>query len=386
MDAPVKKVLLVTNIPNPYRLPLFNELHRQLTAAGMKLYVLFGAGGYDRRKFELDWKEAEFQYEILGSRGLNVGGREKTMMTYGGLRGAIRRNKPDLIIVSGFSLATLKLWLLSFSRRLPYIIWSGSVLFPGWYDSAARRWLRKRMIKRATAYIAYGSKAKEYFVEMGADPGKVHVAINTVDTSFFSGETKRLRTEPSHDGRRHLLYIGYLEPRKNVSNLLELAAKLMQRRKDFVLDIVGSGSEEVLLKQKAEDLQLADFVRFHGFRQKAELPAFFARASCFLFQTDFDIWGLVLNEAMAAGLPCLASKSAGAVTDLLDHGVNGYIVDYRDQDSVLGYLEGVLNHPAEARAMGDRAAATIRERATLEISAAGFMKAILSAPQPPKGE
>jgi len=373
------KILLVTNIPNPYRLALFNELNRQMKAAGFDLKIIFGSAGYKRRQFKLDLSEAGFSFEVLDSHTLNVGNREKTLVTYRGLGKQLRKEGRCILIVSGFSMATMKIWLRSFFIPTHYLIWSGSVEFPGWYDSALRRFFRKLFVRRASAFIAYGSLAKDYFKKLGAQPDRIFIALNTVDVDFFAEETHKLRASLPSMGKKHLLYVGYLEPRKNVDNLVAIAGKLAARRKDFILDIVGAGSQLEALKERAEALQLTDCIRFHGFRQKEELPGFFARATCFLFQTDFDIWGLVLNEAMAAGLPCISSDKAGATGDLVQEGKNGYVADFSRHDEVIGRIESLLDDPGLAARMGTEASKFIREQASLANSAAGFVKAVKAA-------
>jgi len=378
MDESVRKrrVVLVTNIPNPYRLALFTELNRQMADRGMELHVVFGSAGYRRRKFILDWSTAGFRYTVLKSLRVNAGGREKTMITYSGLSRLLRKERPDTVIVGGFSLATFRLWWRSFFGNTPYVIWSGSVTFPGWYDSAARRFLRRRFVRRAASYVAYGSRAAAYLLALGAPPGSVRIAINTVDTEFFAAETRKKRMELGTPEKRHLLYVGYLEPRKDVGTLIAMAASLARERSDFVLDIVGDGTQREQLKHAAAAQGVDERVVFHGFVQKEDLPAFYARASCFLFQTGFDIWGLVLNEAMAAGLPCIVSDRAGAAYDLIRNGETGYRVDFRDTVSVCRLVNSLLDHPQQAAAMGAAAADFVRDKAALAVSARGFIQAV----------
>ena len=121
------KVLLITNIPNPYRVPLFNELSRQLNSRGVGLKILFGAKGYERRYFNLDMRDCMFDYEILPARRLPHVDNERVSFTYGGLFTRIRKYNPDLIITNGFSVATVKLWFRSWFMDTPYLIWSGAI-------------------------------------------------------------------------------------------------------------------------------------------------------------------------------------------------------------------------------------------------------------------
>jgi glycosyltransferase involved in cell wall biosynthesis len=370
------KILIVTNIPNPYRIALFNELNKQLISRGTGLKVIFGAMGYPGRKFKLEMKECQFDYSVLNSSYFNLFFTRKPLFTYSGLLKLIRREQPDqIIIIIGFSLGTVKLWLRSFRDKTPIIIWSGTI--PTSKHSFLRRMQRKLIMKRVSGYIAYGSKAKKHLVSLGADPGKVHIAINTVDTTFFSSKTSQLRQELEEKGdKKHLTYIGYFIPRKNVLRVLEVVKLLAGTRNDFVLDLIGDGPDRDKLERFVEENGISNFVKFHGFRQTDELPFFLARSHCFLFQTDFDIWGLVLNEAMAAGIPCISSIHAGATHDLIIEGETGFAMDFEDGEKVVEKISWILDNRQKAKEIGRNAALFIKKNASLKNSVTGFIHSI----------
>jgi glycosyltransferase involved in cell wall biosynthesis len=376
----VKKAVLITNIPNPYRVPLFNELAAQLKEHNWSLTVIFGSRGYSRRRFELNESDRAFHAIFLDSASYQVGSdNEKTTFSYKGLTKAIRNEKPDVIITNGFSPATLRVWLQSFIYPVPFLIWSGAVNAPGRFDSAIRKLQRKLMVNKAAGFIVYGSKAADYLKSLGSGSKPVYTAINTVDTEFFASETTRHRTTKIQDGKFHLTFTGYLVKRKKVENLLSCIALLSQKRNDFVLDILGDGEDRKRLENWCTEHQLNGVVKFHGFIQKEDLPKHLALSVGFLFQTDFDIWGLVLNEAMAAGLPVIASPHAGAAADLIRDGVNGYISDFSDTTATIARIEELLDNRDKAQEMGRNAAAYIQQHAGLRQSASGFVSAILKA-------
>ncbi len=368
-------VIIVTNIPNPYRVALFNVLHDRLAAGGRRLVVLFGAETYSRRRFVLDPSEIRFTYRILRSRTVHAGDNEKTLFTYGGLMDHVRRLRPVAVITSGFSMATLRLRLSARRTGIPYIIWTGSIAHPGRNDSFLRIRLRRFLVAGAAAFVAYGSRARDYLVSLGADRNRVAIGINTVDTAFFARETERLRQQAA-PGPPRLTVVGYLVPRKRTGRVLEAAARVAKTGRPFVIDIVGDGEDRQALQALALALGLEEHVVFHGFKQRNELPLFLARSSGFLFQTDFDVWGLVLNEAMAAGLPCLASPNAAATGDLVQEGRTGFVVDFNDATAAAERIGWLLDHPDEGRRIGRDAARFIGEAATLGRSADGFLKAL----------
>ncbi|MFM7016001.1 MAG: glycosyltransferase family 4 protein [Bacteroidota bacterium] len=373
----MKKVVLITNIPNPYRVPLFNELNSQLKKENIHLKIIFATKTYKRRLFQLDEKEFNFDYSYLNNEAITIGGNaENAYFSYKGLKRVLKIEQPDLIIVSGFSSATLKVFSFSLFHKTPYLIWNGSIEKKGRKDSIIRTFQRKLLTRFAKGFIAYGTKAKSYLVGLGAHPSKVFIAINTVDTSFYDIETSKLRATTYNDGVHHFIYLGYLVPRKNVGLLIDIAYLLKQQRSDFCIDIIGDGESKAKLESKVQELNLCDQIKFHGFKQKNELPIYFANTEALLFQTDFDIWGLVLNEAMAAGLPCLSSIHAGASTDLIEDRINGFIVDYENKEQVVEKINFIIENPKKAEELGVNARDFIRKNASLSVSANGFVKAI----------
>ncbi|HNQ61382.1 MAG TPA: glycosyltransferase family 4 protein [Bacteroidia bacterium] len=372
----IKKVIIVTNVPNPYRIPLFNEIHAQLLKKNIALKVVFGSENYSRRKSKLNLAECSFTYVFLNSVKYDFGNSEKTYFTYKGLLKVLESEKADCVIMSGFSIGTSKLWWRSLWKKTNYIIWSGAVKAPGRNDSLLRRIQRRLIAGSAKGFIAYGSKAKDYIMSLGIDAEKIEIGINTVDTAFFSAETKALRSVLTPDNVARLTYIGYLSTRKNVLRLLEIIHELSLERKDFVLDIIGDGDDKPNLEKFVQMNSLSEIVHFHGFKQKSELPAYLAGSAGFLFQTDFDIWGLVLNEAMAAGLACISSTQAGATVDLIKDGETGFIVDYKNKDLVKSKINWILDNPDQARLMGEKARNFIEQEASLHVSASGFVRAI----------
>jgi len=377
MDAPVmKKVLLITNIPTPYRVPLFNVLSDLLRREGFQLKVIFSGKGYARRQFKLREEDFRFEYHFLeGGKYSSGETSERTFFFYKGLSRVIRKEKPMLCIVSGVSPATLICFFNKLTKGIPYVIWSGSVP----HERNQSRWRnlqRKLLIRSASACVAYGSRAKRYLEDMGAPPENVEIGINTVDTAFFHDETFKHRVELQTKVPFTFLYLGYLIPRKNAGRILEAVARLKRNRSGFRVMIVGDGVSKPGLEDQSAALGINEIVRFTGYKQKEDLPALLAQSHVFLFQTDFDIWGLVLNETMAAGLAALVSPHAGAIDDLLEEGKTGLRCNFENIEETAHKMEWMMDHQEQVRQMGLEAAQRVKEKASLETSAQGFLRAI----------
>ena len=151
---------------------------------------------------------------------------------------------------------------------------------------------------------------------------------------------------------RYFLFVGRFAPEKNLVRLLEAYAGYRQTagQSAWGLVLVGSGPLEKELRAQVEKLR--DVV-FAGFQQKDTLPAYFGLASCLVLPSISEPWGLVVNEAMAAGLPVLVSNRCGCVPELVQPGVNGYVCDPLDTEEMARLLGVVSSDTAEAGRMGE---------------------------------
>lgn len=368
----LRPLVVVTNLPTPYRVPLFNTLDRQLRAAGWELEVVFGSRFNQRRRWRIAPEEYGFRHHFLEGRNFRLA-RERIVNTYAGLRRLLGERKPGGIICTGYSAGTMAAARYARRAGIPLAIWSGTTAAAqerAWWRRYQRRWL----IGRSDAFLAYGTEAREYLLGLGAPAERVFIAWNTVDTSRFeqlSGAHSPSRYEPLR-----LLTVGYLEPRKRVDRAIRAVAAAVGRGLDVTLDVAGEGSEREALEALARECGVADRVRFLGYLDYDALRPAYAKAHAFLFATARDIWGLVLVEAMAAGLPCLASTRAGATRDLVLEEETGYAVDFDDTDTVVDRLARLRGDPGRIEYMGNEARNRIRDHFTLDHSGRSWVKLV----------
>lgn len=367
-------IILITNVITPYRLPLFNEINRQLRENGFCLYVIFSSYGYKRRKWRVDMSECDFEYEVLEGKQVGyLGDQVNFSFTYPRILSIIRKKKPFRTIVSGFSTASIKLWFYSYFSKVHYIIWSGAIETEG--GSRLRRWFRMLLVRRAFGFIVYGQKAKLYLESFSAPSDKISVGINTTDTHFFSSQVEEFRQCDSNNKKR-LLVVSYFVQGKQLDRVIALVKVLSKKRKDFILTLVGDGPEKSNMDEQIKKLQIEEYFEFTGYQQKHNIPKYLAQADCFLFPTDKDTWGMSLVEAMASSLPCIASLNAAACYDIIEHGDNGFIVDFQDIPSIIPIIEKLFDEPDFAKAVGKKAAKMIAENVTIEKSTQGFIEAM----------
>ncbi len=381
------RVLLITNIPSPYRIPLFNRLSDRLAESGISLSVLFLARQYARRRWSVEEKEFRFEYSYLDGPRLTYG--EAFLSLAPAIPFRLLKARPEAIVAAGFSFSTLWVRLYCAVSGVPYVLWSGetSAEAAGRRAVAVRTAVRRWMAGGASSFVAYGSEAHRYLSSLSADPDRIFIGQNTVDTKYWQDTAEQLRS-----GRRqlpdggtpkpfNLLFVGYLEERKGVHLMLR-AASLVHRDRpdlDFDLHIVGSGPQESGLRALSSELGIGAITRFWGYRQKQELPPFYAISDWLIFPSITELYGLVPLEAMASGVPVICSRRAGCAHDLIEDGVNGLLVDPTDVSALAQTIQRCLPDPALRSGMAVAAMETVEKRFTIERSAAGFAAAIQRA-------
>ena len=151
-----------------------------------------------------------------------------------------------------------------------------------------------------------------------------------------------------------MLIVSQLIQRKNILQALETFSFLSKKYSNIILKIAGTGSEEILLKSYCKKNYLQN-VYFLGNVQPQELMKYYAEADVLLSIAHMDQWPQVVNEAMACGVPVIASTTSGIDSYFLQEGINGYLVDPEDRDALFRRLEYLILNPDQTRSMGKEA-------------------------------
>jgi len=371
------KVLLVTNIISPYRIPLFNYLHNQ---NDVEFRVIALAEKEANREWLLQKEQIKFPYRILPGLHKFMWSRELPIHLNWGLWRVLREYNPDVVITSGYD--TLTYWVAFAYCKLHkknFVLWNGTTLMSTTKTHGLVGIIKRVIIKGADAYITYGTKAAEYLEQMGARSNRIYVGVNTVDMEWYRREWYAVCKEASFACERleyppvMLLYIGQLIERKNVKRLLEVLAKL--RDPDLGILIVGSGPQKAELEEfcRRHDVQNA---YFEGFKQQPDLPRYYAIADVFVLPSIKEVWGLVVNEALATGLYVLCSNRAGAAYDLIKEGWNGALFDPYNMEELAALIKETKENIEEVRARREAISDRACREFSIERSAETFLEAI----------
>jgi len=270
--------------------------------------------------------------------------------------------------------------LYSILFRKPLILWSGDTAHRAAGISCLQRWSRKLLTKHPVAFLAYGKAAETYLVSLGVSREKIFHSVQAIDNDYWqqavsATNPSTIREQYNLRGRV-ALFVGRLIQLKGLDYLLHAWALLPEQvRESNSLLIVGGGEEYEHLVTLADQLGL-NTVHFAGSRKPEELPAYYAAANLFVFPTFLDIWGLVVNEAMNAGLPVLCSKYAGCAEELIVEGVNGNTFDPARPDKLAALLEHWLENGPETP---DKVIQTHVVQWSFDKSEKGFLGAISCA-------
>ena len=207
-------------------------------------------------------------------------------------------------------------------------------------------WVKRGLVRLFDAALVGGQPQKRYFTSLGLPAEKIFTGYDAVNNDYFACRAEVVRGQSSEVRGKYempehyFLSLGRFVAKKNLSALIRAYRKFLdaslENRTHLIL--VGSGEEEAKLRALCHELRLPAYnktelkitnhkseirnempgVHFYGFRQIEENPAFYALADAFILPSSREEWGLVVNEAMASGLPVIVSEPAGCAEDLLE--------------------------------------------------------------------
>ncbi len=254
-------------------------------------------------------------------------------------------------------------------RGLPTIMSSDTQLpvEGGPVTQAPKRGLRRtlkravltRFLRLSAFFLPAGSRQWAYFAHYGVPAERMRVHHMTVNVGWFKARAEEARADRVALRRRLglpedaivLVYVGRLVARKAPSVLLEAYAKVRREFPACRLVLVGEGPERQGLASLAGVFGVE--VRLAGFQQGLDLVDWYAAADVFVLPSLQEPWGLVINEALACGLPVVTTDAVGAVDDLVHEGENGYVVTAGDAPALSRALRRLVSSSELRRRMGE---------------------------------
>jgi glycosyltransferase involved in cell wall biosynthesis len=358
-----QRLVIITEIISPYRIPLFNALANRTE---LQLHVIFLAETDPvLREWNVYKNEIKFSFEVLRSWRKRIAGTH--FLLNRGVTRALGRADPTLILCGGYNyLASWQAQRWARHHNVPFLLWSESHARDMRSRLAAVELLKSEFVAQCTGFVVPGKAAFEYLRTFKISEERIFTALNAVDNDFFANNAlfarqnaRELRSQLNLP-TRYFLFTGRLVKEKGIFELLSAYAKLDgSLRKQIGLVFVGNGpSRDELQNHAASDP--SEMIRFVGFVQRELLPTYYALAEIMVLPTYTDPWGLVVNEAMACGLPILVSEVAGCAIDLVTENWNGKIVPARNVEALAAAMHELAKDPAHSRWMGANSSTRIQ--------------------------
>ena len=331
------KILYLTNLPSPYRVDFFNELVR----CGFDVTVLFERCNAQNRN--QNWQsEEKFLFQEIYLKSLKIG--NESSFSFDAIK-YLKKMNFDLFVIDGYSSITAMICIEYLKvKKIPFVISvDGGIISQ---DSWIKYKIKKHFLGAASAWLSSGSVTTNYLVHYGAKLKNVYeypfssIKNADIEKPLNEVEKEKLRKKMQLSERNTILFVGQFIYRKGIDVLLDSVRKLSSVKLNILL--VGGEADENL-KKIVNDYKLEN-VHFIPFKSKSKLKDYYKVTDVFVMPTRYDVWGLVINEAMGYGLPVVSTNQCVAAQTMITPGRNGFIVNVNDADALSEKIEFLLKN------------------------------------------
>lgn len=320
-------------VPSPYQRDLFYELSR-LPELNITVNYLEDASP------DSPWPQKPLQpYERI-LPGQYVG--------WGASRFHLNWHWPDLsttdvVVLNGYQNSAAQWILHTQARHIPCIFWGEKIVANAPGIKGKLQKVLAYGLNHCAAIAAIGTRAEQDYQQRFPDKAIVNIPYYCDLTGFQQQRPTRPRTPPT------ILFCGQMIDRKGVDLLLDAFARLVKADMSAKLLLVGREAELPHMLATLPQ-EVVHQIEYAGFQAPEDLPQFFHRADIFVLPSRYDGWGVVVNQALGAGLPIICSDAVGSAPDLVKTGRNGEIFPAGDSDGLYEALAGYLQTPTQIEA------------------------------------
>ncbi|MBK7143966.1 MAG: glycosyltransferase family 4 protein [Xanthomonadales bacterium] len=321
------------------------------------------------------------------SRVLQNQSRRPSLTTFSGcdtpeIVDEIRAGRFDAVIVNGWGSKTALQALYACRRHgVPCLVrGEANGLRPrAWW----KRWLHRALIARYSACLAIGTRNRDYYLAAGVPPSRIFPTPYCIDNARFAASADAQRAAPgraalcTHFGlepqRTTFLFSGKFVDKKHPLDAIAALRVARAQGADVQLLMVGDGPLRATLETAGHGLP----VRFAGFLNQSQMAAAYAAGDCLVLPSDSgETWGLVVNEAMASGLPVIVSDQVGCAADLVQPGVTGDVYPCRDVHALAARMQVHAADRNQLLTMGMNARALVFASFSFELVVDGVLAAL----------
>ena len=284
--------------------------------------------------------------------------------------------KPDAIVSVGWADRSYqRLLIYANSKNIPCLVVSDSIIKK---EKNKKRFFLKEFLKKiilrgySSAFVA-GKESKEYLLKLGFKEEKIFYPWDVVDNIFFEKYTSK----SNKSGDKYFLCVSRLLERKNLFNLIKSFSNYHKKGGVWGLKIIGSGNLYLKLKKYADKIIGHEKIEIINWLQIYDLVDYYKNASAFILPSYFDNWGLVVNEAIASGLPCIVSQNCGCAVDLIKNEETGFVFNPNKNYELQKYMEKVESLTKDEQLKIISLARANLKNYDLDIFSKNFKKAIV---------
>jgi glycosyltransferase involved in cell wall biosynthesis len=293
-------------------------------------------------------------------------GQELQKLRRSSIRNAVIRFldevNPSVCCLNGWALpgtAVMLSWAIR--HQVPCVLMSETNA----HDSPSTWWkeaIKREFVAHCGAALVGGAWHRDYLTSLGMLPEKIFNGYDVVDNHHFQTGAEAARKDPGRTRASlnlpsdYFLACARFEPKKNLHRLIEGYGAYVRQigPHPWKLVIAGDGPLRPELEELTKSQRFEDQVLFRGAVGYQELPAYYGLAKAFVHASTTEQWGLVVNEAMAAGLPVLVSQRCGCVSELVKDGTNGFTFDPGKVDEITEKLVQMHRDPLMLQSMSEQ--------------------------------
>lgn len=376
----MRVLFILQSHPIQYATPLFELLAKDpRLKSKVKIKVIYSSGD-SAEKFDpefqrrISWdvgNEGDFESLHLKEWGL----RSEGFLKYIGVKAVfeILKSRPDYIFIHGYNhIGNLVAWIFCLLLGVKVLYRSESsvldIYAPRGKIKKIKFYILRHLISTATRVLYIGSLSREYYRILGINREKLVFFPYTVDNNRFSNDSNLISTKAQNTVLR-IIFVGKFVSKKRSMDLLKAVVGI----EGFQVTLIGSGPLEGELKKFISDNNICGEVA--GFSNQSELPRIYQENDILVLPSSYEPWGLVVNEAMAAGLAVIASDAVCAGHDLLRYFKSKCVFSCGDIDHLRRLLVALKDNPALLQSLKNRSKRVMR-RWSYDVNVAAISSAI----------
>jgi glycosyltransferase involved in cell wall biosynthesis len=393
--CPPVRLLIITSHPIQYQVPLFRLLASDPYLDVEVLFLTLPDAAHQGEGFGVpfvwdtplltgyQWRQAQ---RLVGDGGLSE---------FSGLRlqkPSMELNNPasgppDAVLITGWQcLGLLQLCVAALMKRIPVLLRMENN--DQRHRKLPQRLLQRFLVNQTKFVLPVGHANARYYRGLGVDTRRMILAPYCVDNEHFAFQADQARPRRNElrrqwgiaDGAFCFLFCGKFQHKKHPGDILDALQLLKTGNASSAMHciFVGSGALAEQLNEQVTRSQLP--VTFVGFLNQGQLSSAYVAADALVLPSDGDeTWGLVVNEAMACGLPAIVSDRVGCSDDLIQEGVTGFRYPCGNIEALANAMQAMAAHPLASQEMGRRASDLVHSRYSLQAAALAIRQAAVLA-------